>query len=186
MPSPASQARTVDDALSGLVRLTLVPSAGHVLVLADFNAIELRGTAWVAGETRLLAQFAARRNVYCEMASRIFGRAVVKADKTERNVGKVTCLGAGYSMGAPTFALYCAGQGIDLAAAHSSASACIEAFRDAYPAIAGRPAGVLDGKVLRRGASGRTTRQRPCGRCWSGPACRPGAACSSGRARISS
>jgi DNA polymerase bacteriophage-type len=36
---------TVDDALSGLVRLALVPSTGHALVVADFNAIELRGTA---------------------------------------------------------------------------------------------------------------------------------------------
>jgi DNA polymerase len=68
----------------------------------------------------------------------------------ERGVGKVTCLGAGYGMGAPTFALYCAGQGIDLAVADTSADACIEAFRAAYPAIAGHPAGVLDGRVFRK------------------------------------
>jgi DNA polymerase len=142
---------TVDDALSGLVRLTLVPAPGSALVLADFNAIELRGTAWVAGEAALLGQFAARQDVYCTMAGRIFGRPVARGDKMERGVGKVTCLGAGYGMGAPTFALYCAGQGIDLAGAHTTAAACIEAFRAAYPAIAGHPAGVLDGKVLRKG-----------------------------------
>ena len=164
---------TVDDALSGLVRLTLVPSTGNALVVADFNAIELRGTAWVAGEAAMLGQFAARRDVYCEMAGRIFGRPVARGDKTERGVGKVTCLGAGYGMGAPTFALYCAGQGIDLAGADTSATACIEAFRAAYPAIAGHPAGVLDGKVLRKGGIWREYTRRPCGRSSSGPACRP-------------
>ena len=96
---------SVDDALSGLVRLTLVPASGNALVLADFNAIELRGTAWVAGEPALLGQFAARQDVYCEMAGRIFGRSVAKSDKMERGVGKVTCLGAGYGMGAGVRAL---------------------------------------------------------------------------------
>ena len=89
--------------------------------------------------------------VYCEMAGRIFGHPVARSDKTERRVGKETCLGAGYGMGAPTFALYCAGLGIDLAAADTTAAACIEAFRTAYPAIAGHPAGVCAGQVLRKG-----------------------------------
>jgi DNA polymerase len=142
---------TVDDALSSLVRLALVPAAGKAFVIADFNAIELRGTAWVATERDLLARFVAGQDVYCEMASRIYGRPVGKKDETERNVGKVTCLGAGYGMGAPTFALYCAGQRINLAAADTTAEACIEAFRSAYPAIAGQPGGLFDGKIVRKG-----------------------------------
>jgi DNA polymerase bacteriophage-type len=142
---------TVDDALSSLVRPALVPAAGKALVISDFNAIELRGTAWVAEEGKLLAQFAAGQDVYCEMAGRIYGREVTKEDETERGVGKVTCLGAGYGMGAPTFSLYCAGQGIDLAAANTSAEACIEAFRSTYPRIAGQPAGWFDGKIVRKG-----------------------------------
>jgi DNA polymerase len=142
---------TVDDALSSLVRLTLVPALGKVFLIADFNAIELRGTAWVAGERNLLDQFAAGQDVYCHMASRIFGRPVVKGDKTERNVGKVTCLGAGYGMSSHKFALYCAAQRIDLAAAGTTADACIESFRAAYPAVAGQPAGVLNGRIVRKG-----------------------------------
>jgi DNA polymerase len=142
---------TVDDALSSLVRLTLVPAAGRAFVHADFNAVELRGTAWVAGERRLLDQFAAGRDVYCEMAGHIFARPITKADKMERGVGKVTCLGAGYGMSSHKFALYCAGQGIDLSRAGTTAEACIDAFRAAYPAIAGTPTGVLHGRVMRRG-----------------------------------
>lgn len=142
---------TADDALSSLVRLTLVPGEGKDLLVADYNAVELRGTAWVANEHRLLDQFAAGQDVYCDMAGRIFGRPISKADDRERNVGKVTCLGAGYGMGHPKFALYCAAQGIDLAAAGTSAEACIEAFRASYPSIAGTPAGAVNGKVLRKG-----------------------------------
>jgi DNA polymerase len=142
---------TVDDALSSLVRLTLVPAADNALLIADFNAIELRGTAWVAGEDRLLDQFAAGRDVYCGMATRIFGRPITRADKTERNVGKVTCLGAVYGMSSQKFGLYCAGQQIDLAKAGTSADACIEAFRSEYPKVAGTPCGVINGKVHRKG-----------------------------------
>jgi DNA polymerase len=141
----------VDDALSSLVRLTLVPAAGCAFIIADFNAIELRGTAWAAEEHVLLEQFAAGEDVYCQMAARIFGRPVVKSDQMERNVGKVTCLGAGYGMSSNKFALYCANQGIDLSQAGTSAEACIEAFRSTYPRIAGAPQGAIQGKVMRRG-----------------------------------
>jgi DNA polymerase len=105
----------------------------------------------VAGEVKLLDQFAARGDVYCGMASRIFGRPVSKADAEARKVGKVTCLGAGYGMSASKFGLYCAGQGIDLSRAGTSAEACIEAFRAEYPRIAGEPSGSAGGKVMRRG-----------------------------------
>jgi DNA polymerase len=85
------------------------------------------------------------------MASRIFGRPITRSDKTERGVGKVTCLGAGYGMGSHKFGLYCAGQNIDLSRAGTSPEACIEAFRSEYTQIAGMPTGSLNGKVMRKG-----------------------------------
>jgi DNA polymerase len=84
------------------------------------------------------------------MASMIFGRPVTKNDKTERNVGKVTVLGAGYSLSAPKFALYAANNSIDLAAAGVTPEECIEKFRAAYPHVAGFLVGLLDGKTMRR------------------------------------
>jgi hypothetical protein len=59
-------------------------------------------------------------------------------------------MGAVYGMGRHKFALYCAGQQIDLAAAGTSAEACIEAFRSEYPGVAGRPTDVYNGRVQRR------------------------------------
>jgi DNA polymerase len=142
---------SVDDVIASLVRLTLVPGPGQVLAVADYNAIELRGTAWVAREESLLDQFAARQDVYCQMASRIFGRTVTPDQKSERKIGKETCLGCGYSMGAERFARYCTDKRIDLAAAGTSAEACVETFRDTYPAIAGHRYGTSNGRVLRAG-----------------------------------
>jgi DNA polymerase len=85
------------------------------------------------------------------MATKILGRLISKADKRERGIGKVTCLGCGYQMGVDRFASYCVGQRIDLAAARTSAEACVEAFRDAYPAIAGHRIGTQNGRVVRAG-----------------------------------
>jgi DNA polymerase len=142
---------TPDDVLSTLIRPTLRAAPGSVLLTCDYAAIECRGVAWVGGEDRLLDVFWADGDVYLDMARMIFGRAVTKADKTERNVGKVTVLGAGYSLSAAKFAMYAANNGIDLAAAGVTAEQCIEQFRTAYPQIAGYPTGTLDGKVMRGG-----------------------------------
>jgi DNA polymerase len=141
---------TVDDVLSTLIRPTLRAAPGKRLLIADYASVECRGVAWVAGEERLLNVFWSDGDVYLDMAATIFGRRISKADKLERNVGKVTVLGAGYSLSAAKFALYAANQGIDLAAAGVTAEQCIELFRSAYPHIAGFPAGAIDGKVMRR------------------------------------
>lgn len=65
------------------------------------------------------------------MASKIFGVAVEDVTKDQRQVGKVTILGCGYSMSAAKFALYVGLMGIDLEASGTSADACVDAFRDA-------------------------------------------------------
>lgn len=141
---------TPDDVLSTLIRPTLRAAPGSILLICDYAAVECRGVAWVAGEQRLLDTFWADGDVYLDMASMIFGRTITKKDTTERNIGKVTVLGAGYSLSAAKFALYAANQGIDLAAAGVSPEQCIEQFRASYPRIAGHQVGVLDGKVMRR------------------------------------
>lgn len=69
------------------------------LIVGDFAQIEARGLAWSAGQADLVASFAKGEDVYCNMASRIYGRTVTKKDKDERFMGKVTVLGCGYGMG---------------------------------------------------------------------------------------
>lgn len=86
-----------------LRRAVLAPK-GHKLVVVDSSQIEARTLAWLAGQDDLLEVFASGGDPYCHMASKIFGREITKADKTERALGKASTLGLGFSMGANKFA----------------------------------------------------------------------------------
>jgi DNA polymerase len=129
---------TLDACMNTLLRPVFTASPGKTLLIIDYAAVEARGVAWMAGETGLLDTFAdPTADVYLDMASRVFGRRCTKADKLERQVGKTIVLGCGYGMGVPKFAGVCKANGIDLQSAGTSAEECVEAYRDAYPAIAG-------------------------------------------------
>lgn len=124
-----------DDVLSGLVRPMLMAEPGRKLLVCDYAAVECRGLAWLAGEESLLDAFRRGEDVYCQMASRIYGRTITKADEVERQVGKIVVLGSGYGLSAAKMGLYAAAQGIDLAAAGTTPEACVGAYRKTYTAI---------------------------------------------------
>lgn len=129
---------TNDDVLGTLLRYVLVPTPGRKFGIVDYAAIEARGLAWLADETRLLDAFRTGRDVYCDFGARLFGRTITKdADPDERQISKVTVLGAGYGLGSAKFSFYAANAGVDLASVGVTAEQCIEAYRDAYPRIAG-------------------------------------------------
>ena len=73
---------------------------GYVLIDCDSSNIEARVLAWLAGQNDLVYDFANSVDVYCKMASRIYGRTITKADKNERFLGKTVTLGCGYQTGA--------------------------------------------------------------------------------------
>lgn len=139
---------SVDDALSTLLRPALVAGPGRTLAIVDYASIEARGIAWIAEQEDLLQVFRDDGDPYCLMASRIFGRTITKADKHERQIGKITVLGCGYGMGASKYDLFCQLQRVDLASAGTSAEACVTAYRDAFPMIAGAR---VAGKTFRNG-----------------------------------
>jgi DNA polymerase len=85
--------------LAKACRGALVASEGKELYAADFNAIEARKLAWLSGCADMLAMFVPGKDIYCDMASGIYGRVITKADKSERNLGKKAILGLGYAMG---------------------------------------------------------------------------------------
>ena len=85
------------------IRRALKAPTGQVLVASDSSQIEARMVAWVAEQQDLLQAFADKRDVYSEFASEVYGRAITKADKVERFVGKTCILGLGYGMGAEKF-----------------------------------------------------------------------------------
>lgn len=143
---------TVDDVLATLLRYVLTASPGGVLGIVDYAAIEARGLAWLAGEEKLVDAFRAGRDVYCDFGAMLFGRLITKKDEAERQIAKVTVLGAGYGLGSEKFAFYAANAGVDLASVGVTAEQCIEAYRDAYPHIAGR-------RVEQRSDAGYVVRQ---------------------------
>ena len=89
-------------------RSMICAAPGHVLIGADFSAIESRVLAWVAGEDWKLdayRRFDATRDPrdepYCETACKIFGvpSGTYTKDSPERSVGKTCDLAFGYMGG---------------------------------------------------------------------------------------
>lgn len=90
---------SVMDALANALRGAIVAAPGSQLYVADYASIEARVLLWIAGDEAGLDIFRSGRDIYCEMASAIYGRPITKADSTERQVGKAAILGLGYQMG---------------------------------------------------------------------------------------
>jgi DNA polymerase I-like protein with 3'-5' exonuclease and polymerase domains len=76
------------------IRRALKAPPGQMLISCDSSQIEARTVAWVAGQEDLLVAFRDKRDVYSEFATEVYGRAITKADKVERFVGK-TCVAEG-------------------------------------------------------------------------------------------
>lgn len=118
----------VMETLSFALRGMFVPSPGSAFYVADFNAIEARVVAWLAGEMRLVKLFASGGKVYETMASLIFGVPVDQVTPEQRDVGKMVVLGCGFGMGARKFA---AQTGVEEALAERA----VRAYRDVNPRI---------------------------------------------------
>lgn len=72
---------------------------GHSIVVGDFSNIELRIVAYLSKDAGLVQAIEQNTDIYCDFASVFFGRRITKADKAERQFGKVAILGLGYGMG---------------------------------------------------------------------------------------
>ncbi len=68
----------VPDTLSQLIRTAFVPRKGYKFIVADFSSIEMRCSAYYAGERWVLDTFARGGDIYCETASQMFGVPVEK------------------------------------------------------------------------------------------------------------
>ena len=169
-------------AKSSLRRL-LWAAPGKVLVRADLSAIEARLVFWLAGENRALQLYREKADIYCEMASKVFGRPITKADKEERFIGKVLTLGAGYGLGYRKLQATLEALG-GRAPDDLTAQRYVESYRTAWPRVVaawreleqaamraysamGRPVEALAGRVAFR-CDGSTMRVRlPSGRVLS-------------------
>src|SRR3990167_5558556 len=96
------------DLLSHALRGAIVAQEGYELFVADFAAIEARVLLWLAEDDEHLGIFRRHEDIYCDMASGIYGYPVTKANEKERALGKVAVLGLGYQMGWSRFIETCA------------------------------------------------------------------------------
>jgi DNA polymerase len=111
----------------------IIAPLGYVILDSDSSQIEARTLAWLAGQDDLVEAFDRGEDVYCIMASAIYGRQITKADERERFVGKTTILGAGYGMGAAKFKLQLKNFGVDVEL--DEAKRIIDTYRVTYPNI---------------------------------------------------
>lgn len=100
----------VEAVLSGL-RHTIIAEDDRELVAGDYAGIEARLTLAFSGQHDKVALMASGADVYCDMATDIYGRTITKDDVEERQIGKNSVLGLGFGMGKDKFHLrYCSEQ----------------------------------------------------------------------------
>ena len=89
---------SVPEVLSELIRTALIPRDGYKFIVADFSAIEARVLSWLAKEEWRMDVFAKNGDIYCETASRMFHKPVVKngINGDLRAKGKQCELSCGY------------------------------------------------------------------------------------------
>ncbi len=91
------------ETLSSSLRSMVKAPKGYEFISTDFSQIEPRVLFWFVNEYKALGMFKAGEDLYCDMASAIFGRKITKKDEYERSVGKAAVLGLGYQMGPEKF-----------------------------------------------------------------------------------
>lgn len=115
------------------LRYALEAPEGHKVVVADLSQIEARITACLAGETKLVEQFANGEDVYSNFASTLFNMEVSKDTPRERFVGKTCILGLGFGVG--TQKLYDSLLASKVAVSKSEAQRYVEVYRKTFPRI---------------------------------------------------
>jgi DNA polymerase len=101
------------EAVGSCMRGFFKAPTGWLIVRGDYSAIEARVLMWLAGEMEAVELFHNNEDIYCDMASGIFGRpaedilaehiAEIIRGSEQRKLGKDSILGCGYSMGVLTF-----------------------------------------------------------------------------------
>ena len=117
---------------SPLKRAIIAPE-GYVVIDSDSSQIEARTLAWLAGQNDLVEAFDRGEDVYKIMASSIYGKPIDEIVKSERFVGKMTILGAGYGMGAMKFRDQLKNFGVVLS--EEECMRIIRVYRETYPMI---------------------------------------------------
>lgn len=112
---------------SSLIRSVIVASKGKILDVADYSQIEVRVLFWLADHQAGLDAFRDKRDLYIELASKIYGENVTAEDTFKRSVGKAAILGCGYMMGDKRFLETCQANGLIIPAELSKSA--VQSYR---------------------------------------------------------
>jgi DNA polymerase len=126
--------RRVTDVLKGMLRPALVPAQGHVLIVADWSAIEGRVHPWLsnspAGEAKLDV-FRSGLDPYKVNAAATYHVAYQDVTGEQRQVGKVQELALGFLGGAGAFDTF--GRIYGVRVTEADAQRMVNAWRRANP-----------------------------------------------------
>lgn len=127
------------EAVASALRGMFISSPGKKFFVADFAAIEARVLMWLCGQMDAVEAFYAFDNgkgvdIYCVMASKIYGRPINKEDEEERQQGKVVILGCGYQMSGGALQVQ-AEQNYGVIITRERANELVEIFRTSYPCV---------------------------------------------------
>ena len=109
-------------------RTAFVASAGHKLLIADYDQIELRCIAHLAEDPGLIEAFEAGDDIHTATAARVFDIAPDDVHVEERSKAKMVSYGLAYGMEA-----YGLAQRLNIAVAE--AAEILESYFEAFPAV---------------------------------------------------
>ena len=119
--------------VSECLRSFIVAAPQHKLVWGDFNAIEARVLAWLAGETTKLNIYRDGGDPYVHAAAKIYNILLEMVTKAQRGIGKVSDLACGFGGGKGAFQAMAKVYGVKVSDAE--AEHIKEAWRAAHPNI---------------------------------------------------
>ncbi len=111
-----------------LFRKAFVPAPGHHLLVADYNQIELRCIAHLAGDPGLIEAFTSGRDIHNATAARVFGVAPTEVTIEQRSKAKMVSYGLAYGMEA-----YGLGQRLGIPT--DEAAVILDAYFVAFPSV---------------------------------------------------
>ena len=109
-------------------RRAFIPAPGEILLVADYNQIELRCIAHLSGDPSLIAAFEAGDDIHRSVASRTWGVPTEEVTTELRNRAKMVAYGLAYGMEA-----YGLAQRLDIPT--DEASGILEAYFEAFPGV---------------------------------------------------
>jgi len=120
-------------ALSSGIRSAVAAPEGEVLMVYDFGSIESRSLGWLSGCERINSLFAAGKDTYRDLASRLFNIPYDKVTKEQRNFSKPPDLGCCYMLGGPGLVAYADGMGVTMD--EDFAQYAVDIWRESNPEV---------------------------------------------------